>query len=182
MKTFRNIVLVGPMGAGKTTIGKLLAKDIGFEFKDSDKVIEARCGADIPWIFDVEGEEGFRNRETDILEELCAEQGLVIATGGGAVLREQNRQCLSRDSLVVYLQTSVSQQYERTHRDRNRPLLQTDNPLEVLTKLFEQRHPLYEALADIRVLTDKKNPRAVVKIIAAQLHGAAAQISPQEEK
>ncbi len=172
MKNYRNVVLVGPMGAGKTTIGKVLAKELKFEFKDSDKVIEARCGADIPWIFDVEGEQGFRDREMHTIEALCQENGLVIATGGGAVLRPENRQVISQDALVVYLKTSVNQQFERTHRDRNRPLLQTENPLEVLSRLYDQRHPLYDALADITVVTDKKNPRTVVKQILAKMQDA----------
>ncbi|PID43837.1 MAG: shikimate kinase AroK [Proteobacteria bacterium] len=165
----RNVVLVGPMGAGKTTIGKLLARELGFDFKDSDKVIEKRCGADIPWIFDVEGESGFRDREQNMIAELCQQPGLVIATGGGAVLREANRTVISDHALVVYLKTSVSQQFERTHRDRNRPLLQTENPHQVLSRLYQQRHPLYDEMADIVVVTDRKSPRSVVRQIMSKL-------------
>lgn len=165
----KNIVLVGPMGAGKTTIGKLLAKELDYEFKDSDKVIEKRCGADIPWIFDVEGEQGFRDREQQTIAQLCDEPRLVIATGGGAVMRQENRNMIAGNALVVYLKTSVNQQYERTHRDKNRPLLQTEDPFSVLTNLYKQRHPLYQEIADVIVETDKKNPKSVVKQIVAKL-------------
>ncbi|ARU54882.1 shikimate kinase [Oleiphilus messinensis] len=165
----KNVVLVGPMGAGKTTIGKLLAKELGFQFTDSDKVIEQRCGADIPWIFDVEGEAGFRGREKAVIQELGEQSGLVIATGGGAVLDPDNQLNLKEKGIVVYLKTSVAQQYERTFRDKNRPLLQTDNPLAVLSALFEKRDPIYSHLADIVVKTDKKNPKSVVKYIVSKL-------------
>ncbi len=116
------------MGSGKSTIGRLLAKELRLPFKDSDKVIEERTGADIPWIFDVEGEQGFRERERAAIAELCAENGLVMATGGGAVLREDNRQALKHGGRVIYLHASIEQQIERTSRDRNRPLLQTAIP------------------------------------------------------
>ncbi len=169
MLSDKNVVLVGPMGAGKTTIGKLLAKELGFEFKDSDKVIEARCGADIPWIFDVEGESGFRDREQNTIAELCQESALVIATGGGAVLRDINRKTLANCGLVVYLKTSVNQQVARTRRDRNRPLLQTGDPYTVLSGLYRQRHPLYNQMADIVIVTDRKPPRSVVKQIMSRL-------------
>ena len=157
------IVLVGPMGAGKSTIGRLLAKELGYRFLDSDKVIEERCGANIPWIFDVEGEEGFRRRETLILRELAQEKQVVIATGGGAVMREENRDCLSQESFVVYLKTSLEQQYDRTRRDRNRPLLQKPNPRAILEALFTERDPLYQRLADLTMYTDRKSPRLVAR-------------------
>jgi shikimate kinase len=165
----RNIVLVGPMGAGKTTIGRMLAKELGFEFEDSDKVIEERCGADIPWIFDVEGEQGFRARESAIIKELGEKTGLVIATGGGAVLAPENRIALAQCGAVVYLRASVDQQYERTHRDKNRPLLQADNPREVLSRLFAVRDPIYTELADVIVQTDSKSPKSVVRQILSKL-------------
>lgn len=165
----RNVVLVGPMGAGKTTIGRMLARELGFEFEDSDKVIEERCGADIPWIFDVEGEKGFRARESAIIKELGEKSGLVLATGGGAVLAEVNRLALAGCGAVVYLRASVEQQYERTHRDKNRPLLQADNPREVLARLFEVRDPIYTALADVIVQTDNKSPKSVVRQIISRL-------------
>lgn len=165
MTTPRRIVLIGPMGAGKTTIGKGLAKELGFEFLDSDKEIEQRCGADIPWIFDVEGETGFRERERAVIEDLCQREGIVLATGGGAILNEDNRRHLARDALVVYLQTSVDQQYERTRRDRHRPLLQREDPRGILQQLMEIRDPLYRSIANLIVVTDHRKPRAVIKDI-----------------
>jgi shikimate kinase len=171
----RNIVLVGPMGAGKTTIGRMLARELGFVFEDSDKVIEERCGADIPWIFDVEGEQGFRARESAIIKELGERQGLVLATGGGAVLTPENRQALAGCGVVVYLRATVDQQFERTHRDKNRPLLQAENPREVLSRLFAIRDPIYTELADIIILTDNKSPKSVVKQILSKLSGVTAE-------
>lgn len=157
------IVLVGPMGAGKSTIGRLLAKELGYRFLDSDKVIEERCGASIPWIFDVEGEEGFRRRESLILQELSQETHVVIATGGGAVTRDENRVCLKRDAFIIYLRASLEQQFDRTRRDRNRPLLQKPNPRAILESLFAERDPLYQELADVIVYTDRKSPRLVAR-------------------
>ncbi len=164
-KVFGKVVLVGPMGAGKTTIGRLLAKELGYVFVDSDKEIENRCGTNIPWIFDVEGESGFRARERQAIEDLSEREGIVLATGGGAVLDPANRVNLKVRSIVVYLKTSVDQQYERTRRDRNRPLLQKDNPRQILMDLFAVRDPLYQELADFVVLTDKRGPKTVVKQI-----------------
>lgn len=157
------VVLVGPMGAGKSTIGRMLAKELGYRFLDSDRIIEDRCGANIPWIFDVEGEDGFRLRETAMLRELSGELQTVLATGGGAVMREENHAHLKRDAVVVYLKTSLEQQVERTRKDKNRPLLQNDNPEAVLRRLFELRDPLYTDLADIVMFTDRKSPRLVVR-------------------
>ncbi len=164
-----NLILVGPMGAGKSTIGRLLAKEVRYLFKDSDKEIEQRTGADIPWIFDVEGEQGFREREQAMIAELCAEDGLVLATGGGVVMRPENRQAIRQGGRVIYLHTSVEQQLERTSRDRNRPLLRTANPERVLTELMAIRDPLYREVADIIIETDERPPRLVVQEILAQL-------------
>ncbi len=163
------VVLVGPMGAGKTTIGKLLAKELGFEFFDSDKEIEARSGANIPWIFDVEGESGFRDREQAVIAELVDFKDIVLATGGGAMLRPENRKNVSRNGFVVYLNTSVEQQYRRTHKDRNRPLLQnSDDAKQTLTELFKVRDPIYREVADLVVTTDKSSLKVIVrKIIQA---------------
>jgi len=160
-----NYVLIGPMGAGKSTIGRLLAKELGLPFKDSDKEIEERTGASIPLIFDVEGEEGFRDREQAVITELCSQPGLVLATGGGAVLRRANRQAMAQAAVVIYLHTSVEHQLARTARDRNRPLLQTDNPAQVLTDLLQQRDPLYREIATLIIETDTRPPRLVVQEI-----------------
>jgi len=165
----RNLILVGPMGAGKSTIGRLLAKELRLPFKDSDKEIEQRTGADIPWIFDVEGEQGFREREQAMIAELCELDGVVLATGGGAVLRPENRQALRAGGRVVYLHTSVEQQLDRTSRDRNRPLLRTANPGRVLGDLMAIRDPLYREIADVVIETDERPPRMVVQEILDRL-------------
>jgi len=161
-----NIILIGPMGAGKSTIGRQLAGVLQLPLKDSDREIEKRTGVDIPTIFEFEGEEGFRNRETAMLEELCAQQGIVLATGGGAVMRDQNRALLKICGLVVYLKTSVKTQLRRTARDRNRPLLQTENPKARLEELMRIRDPFYREIADLIVDTDRDSIRKVVQEIA----------------
>lgn len=157
------------MGAGKSTIGRLLAKELRLSFKDSDKEIEQRTGADIPWIFDVEGEQGFRERERAVIAELSMQDGLVLATGGGAVMRPENRLALHAGGRVVYLHTSVEQQIDRTSRDRNRPLLRTANPAQVLRDLMAMRDPLYREVADIIIETDERPPRMVVQEILSRL-------------
>lgn len=164
-----NIYLVGPMGAGKSTIGRLLSTELKLEFKDSDKEIEDRCGCNIPWIFDVEGEQGFRDREVLAIDEITQEKDVLMATGGGAVLRPENRLHLKSRGTVVYLNTSVEQQLARTAKDKNRPLLQIDNPREVLTRLMAQRDPLYQEVADITIYTDDRNPKFVVQEILKRL-------------
>lgn len=164
------VVLVGPMGAGKSTIGRLLARELGYRFQDSDRMIEERCGADIPWIFDVEGEDGFRVRETAMLAELADDTAVVLATGGGAVMREANHPALTQNAVVVYLKASLEQQIERTRKDRNRPLLQQDDPEAVLRRLFALRDPIYTRLADIVMHTDRKSPRLVVRQIINRLN------------
>lgn len=166
-----NLILVGPMGAGKSTIGRLLAKELRLPFKDSDKEIEQRTGANIPWIFDVEGEQGFRDREQAMIQELCEADGLVVATGGGAVLRPANREALRSGGRVVYLHTSVDQQIGRTSKDRNRPLLRTTDPAKVLRDLMAIRDPLYREIADIIIETDERPPRMVVQEILERLQG-----------
>ena len=162
----QTIVLVGPMEAGKSTIGKLLAGILHLPFADSDRVIEERTGADIPWIFDVEGEDGFRLRETAVLKDLLTEEPMVLATGGGIVLREDNRSLLKGDCLVVYLTASVDQLVERTHKDKKRPLLQVADPEAKIRELIAQRHSLYEEVADIVIHTDRRGPRDVAQDIA----------------
>ncbi len=161
MKRSVNLFLIGPMGAGKSTIGKQLAKELKLEFYDADQEIEARTGADIAWIFDVEGEEGFRKREAAVIDELSQLQGIVLATGGGAVLTADNRNRLAARGTVVYLHTTVEQQVRRTARDKRRPLLQNDIPDETLKGLMVSRDPLYREIADVVVATDGRTVRSV---------------------
>ncbi len=163
------VFLVGPMGAGKTTIGRLLAQALRLDFVDSDLVVEERAGADIPWIFDVEGEAGFRDREAKVIADLSQRNSIVLATGGGAVLRPENRQALAARGDVVYLYASLERQVERTARDRNRPLLQVDDPAARLAQLMNERDPLYREIADIVVQTDSEPPRNVAQRLVNML-------------
>jgi len=169
MRFSGNVFLVGPMGVGKTTIGKLLAEQLSTQFFDSDHEIEASTGADIPWIFDVEGESGFRAREIKMIDQLSKKSNIVLATGGGAIIAAENRKCLAERGTVVYLRASIEQQVERTSRDKNRPLLQTDDPEKKIIELMEIREPLYQEIADIIVDTNKRNTRAVSIDICKQL-------------
>ncbi len=157
------------MGAGKTTIGRLLADQLGLEFKDADREIEARSGVDIPWIFDREGEAGFRQREAAVLEELAQLDNVLVSTGGGAILLPQNREVMRAAGTVVFLYTSVDEQVRRTSRDRKRPLLQGKDPKQVLTELMTVREPLYREAAHIVVTTDGRGPRAVATELAQRL-------------
>ena len=157
----RNIFLIGPMGAGKSTIGRQLAQMLGMEFMDSDSVIEERAGADIDWIFDVEGEAGFRKREERIINELTQGQGVVLSTGGGSILSKDNRNVLSARGIVIYLETTIDKQFERTQRDKKRPLLQNDDPRKTLVELAKIRNPLYEEIADITLQTDDQAAKLV---------------------
>ena len=157
----RNIFLIGPMGAGKSTIGRQLAQMLGMEFMDSDSVIEERAGADIDWIFDVEGEAGFRKREERIIDELTQGQGVVLSTGGGSILSKDNRNVLSARGIVIYLETTIDKQFERTQRDKKRPLLQNDDPRKTLEELAKIRNPLYEEIADITLQTDDQAAKLV---------------------
>jgi shikimate kinase len=141
------------MGAGKTTIGRLLAKSLAVPFYDSDKAIEENTGVDIPTIFEFEGEDGFRDREQKMIRQLTKIDGIVMATGGGAILREENRKLLQENGFVVYLKCSVDRILERTRRDTQRPLLKTDNPRGKIEDLFDQREPLYLACADYQIDT-----------------------------
>lgn len=161
MRLSSNVFLIGPMGAGKTTIGRLLAAELRLEFKDTDREIEDRSGVDISWIFDREGEEGFRQRETAVLRDMVKSSHILLATGGGIILKPENRQLLANNGRVVYLQTSVDEQLRRTGRDKKRPLLQQGDPHHVLTELMVTREPLYQKIADYTVSTDRRNPKAV---------------------
>ena len=169
MKVPGSVFLVGPMGAGKSTIGRQLARSLGKTFVDSDREIEARTGVDIPLIFELEGEEGFRDREQDVIAELSSRPDIVLATGGGAVLREANRHHLGGRGTVIYLKTSVDQQLARTAHDRKRPLLQTEDPRARLEALMQVREPLYREIADLVVETDGCTVKDVVRRIIRRL-------------
>lgn len=164
-----NIFLIGPMGSGKTTIGKQLANSLKKEFFDSDHEIVRRTGASIPLIFDIEGEEGFRKREEAVIDDLSSKENIVLATGGGAVLREQNREHLHSRGTVFYLYASIDQLFKRTARDRNRPLLQTDDPRAKIEALMAERDPLYREVSHTVIYTDDRSVRSVVKEIIGRL-------------
>ncbi|GAB4393140.1 MAG: shikimate kinase AroK [Gammaproteobacteria bacterium] len=166
----QNIFLIGPMGAGKTTIGRCLAKELNLEFYDSDHEVESRSGADISWIFDIEGESGFRKREQQVIEEITQLNGIVLATGGGVVVTPENRTALAARGTVVYLKASIEQQIKRTQNTRNRPLLQTDDVEARVRALDKQREPLYADLADLTVMTNGESIRSVVTAIVNFLH------------
>ena len=169
MKTPGSLFLTGPMGAGKSTIGRQLSKQLDLPFHDSDHEIEARTGVDIPLIFDLEGETGFRKRESVVIDELTQLAGIVLATGGGAILDPANREHLGNRGKVIYLHASVNQQLKRTRMDRNRPLLQTEDPRARLEELMAIRDPLYREIASIVINTDGMRVRDVVKKILEML-------------
>ena len=164
-----SLFLTGPMGAGKSTIGRQLSKQLKMAFHDSDHEIEQRTGVDIPLIFELEGEAGFRRRETAVIDELTRLPDIILATGGGAILDPVNRQNLGSRGRVIYLHASVDQQLKRTGKDRNRPLLQTADPRATLEELMAVRDPLYREIADLVVDTDGKRVRDVVRQIIQQL-------------
>ncbi len=163
------IFLVGPMGTGKTTIGRQLAQALGLEFEDSDREIQRRTGVDIPTIFEYEGEEGFRVREKKVIADLVEVENQVLATGGGAVTDADNRRLLPARGFVIYLECSPEQQYDRTYKDKNRPLLQSGDPLESLKQLMKERDPLYREIADLVVSTEGRSAAAVVKDIVQHI-------------
>jgi len=165
----RNIILVGPMGSGKSTIGSVIAKKLNREFQDSDHYIEEKTGVDIARIFDIEGEQGFRDRETNALNELLSRDNCVIATGGGSVMREENQNLLRARGYIIFLDTSINQQMQRLRRDKKRPLLQTENPRERLEELLEVRRPIYLDLADLAVKTDRRLARKLAADIINKL-------------
>lgn len=164
-----SLFLTGPMGAGKSTIGRQLASQLGLSFHDSDHEIEDRTGVDIPLIFELEGEAGFRKREVAVIDELTQLPGIVLATGGGAILDPLNREHLKSRGRVIYLHASVNQQLKRTRKDRNRPLLQTADPRAKLEELMAVRDPLYRETAGLIIETDGMRVREVVKRIIQRL-------------
>jgi shikimate kinase len=164
-----NIFLIGPMGSGKTAVGQYLARQLRLDFYDSDAEIEHRTGVDIPYIFEKEGEKGFREREREVIEALTQLSNVVIATGGGAVLLPANRERLAARGRVIYLHTGSEQQLERTRHGRQRPLLYTADPEAKLRELMAFRLPLYEAIAQITVATDGRQVRAVAEEIMQHL-------------
>jgi shikimate kinase len=173
-----SIFLVGPMGSGKSTVGRALARKIGYQFFDSDREIEARCGVDIPTIFDYEGEAGFRDRESRMIAELTQLPGVVLATGGGSVLREENRQHLKTRGHVILLQVDINEQLRRVAFDANRPLLQTEDPAARLKALMEEREPIYQSVADATISTDSRRMYHVVSKILRHLQKQGISLSP----
>ena len=163
------LFLIGPMGSGKSTVGRHLADLLDCPFIDSDAEIESRAGADIPWIFDVEGEAGFRRRETTVLKDLVEHPASVIATGGGTILAAENREMIARSGVVVFLNVSVAQQLKRTGSGEGRPLLQRPDREETLNQLMAEREPLYRALADVIISAGGGNTRKVARQIEAVL-------------
>jgi shikimate kinase len=165
----RNLFLVGPMGSGKSAVGRQLARLLHLEFVDSDEEIEARTGVDIPFIFEKEGEEGFRKREVKVIDDLSHREGVVLATGGGAIADPESRSRLGARGFVVYLHTSVKQQLERTRSGRERPLLDNDNKEKILQDLMDERDPLYREISDLIVETDGRRVQTVAREIQEAL-------------
>lgn len=157
------IALVGPMGSGKTTIGRQLASSLGIAFLDCDHALEERLGVRVSLVFDIEGEQGFRQREHDMLSDLCQEKNIVLATGGGSILMPENRELLRRFGTVIYLRTNVEQQLRRLKRDKSRPLLQRPDRREHLHKLAEQRNALYEEVADLIIESEDQTVAVMAK-------------------
>jgi shikimate kinase len=172
MHAKHNIFLIGPMGSGKTAVGRHLARLFRFTFLDSDADIEAKTGVDIPFIFEKEGEAGFRVREKESIDRLTQMDGIVLATGGGAVIEAENRRMLAERGVVVYLDTSIEQQLERTRHARHRPLLNDTDPEEKLRELMLHRASLYAEIADITVSTDGRRVQVVAEEIYAELRRA----------
>lgn len=169
MRKPKNLFLVGPMGAGKSAVGRHLARLLHLEFVDSDEEIETRTGVDIPFIFEKEGEEGFRKREVKVIDELSQRDGVVLATGGGAIGDPDSRSRLRARGFVIYLHTSVKQQLERTQKGRERPLLENGDKEKVLQDLMEQRDPLYREISDLIVQTDGRRVQTVAREIQQAL-------------
>lgn len=173
MKPGRNLFLVGPMGVGKTSIGRHLAAALAMDFVDLDEEIERRCGADIPWIFDVEGEAGFRARESRLLAEIARHRDTLLSTGGGVVLDENNRKLLQASGLVIFLTASTEELYRRTLKDKRRPLLQVEDRRGVIDRLKREREPLYREVADIVFDVGHRNAQRAAEDLLTQVraHG-----------
>ena len=169
MKNPNNLFLIGPMGAGKSAVGRQLARMLHLDFVDSDDEIESRTGVDIPFIFEKEGEEGFRKREARVIDDLSQLEGIVLATGGGAISNADSRNHLGARGFVIYLYTSVKQQLERTNRGRERPMLENGDRAEVLERLMAERDPLYREIADLVINTDGRRVQTVAKEIQQAL-------------
>jgi shikimate kinase len=164
-----NIFLIGLMAVGKTTVGRLLADELGMPFFDTDRVVEDKAGADIAWIFDVEGEAGFREREAQVVDELTARDGVVLATGGGVVLRDENRRNLATRGVVVFLDSPIEKLVERARRDKRRPLLQQGDARTTFERLAHERAPLYAEIANYRFCADRHSAKALAREIANRL-------------
>ena len=169
MHSFVNLFFIGPTGAGKTTIGKRAASYFGLQFHDLDQAIEIQTGADVARIFDIEGETGFRKRESALLDQLTGQRGILLATGGGAILDSNNCRRLQARGLVIYLQTSVERQLERLIRDQRRPLLRAANRNEVLEKMASQRNPIYESVSDLIIPSDSVSVTAMARTVIRQI-------------
>ena len=166
-----NIFIVGPMGSGKSTVGKIISDELFLNFFDTDDEIESRTGASIDWIFDLEGEEGFRKRESSILEEMVKQNSIVLSTGGGIIVSDSNREMLSSRGTVFYLSTPISVQLERTSKDKDRPLLKNGDPEEILTRLQKERKDLYESVSDHVIETENKSSQKVASEIINLVKG-----------
>ena len=164
-----NIFLIGPMGSGKTTIGRIVARELGLEFHDCDQALEKLTGASVNLIFDVEGESGFREREAQLLNQFAAMKGVLVATGGGVVTRKENRKLLQCSGLVIWLKTTVDQQLKRLSHDKSRPLLQTTDRVARLERLARERDPLYQDLADLVFSSPDRNPKIGARTLSSQI-------------
>jgi len=179
-KVSRNIFLIGPMGSGKTTIGKHLAKKLGLDFFDCDHELERLTGASVNLIFDLEGEEGFRQREKSLLEQLTAKNGVLIATGGGVICNKENRLTLHSRGFVVYLKTSVEEQLKRLSKDKTRPLLQAEDRGQRLKNLARVRNPLYDATADLVFTARRSTVYATAKALADTILDRLDPLKPEK--
>lgn len=166
-----NIFLVGPMGAGKTSVGRYLAQQLNKDFYDSDQEIEKKTGVSLTWIYDIEGLDGFRQREMKAIDELSSLSNIVLSTGGGCVETPEVREFLRQRGIVIYMEVTLETQLNRLKKDKKRPLLQGENPQEVLIKLWEEREPIYEEIADFTVITDDRSVRDVCEDILTWLRG-----------